>query len=84
LEEPMSKRELFSWATSVVAGIPVAALMIYDLYVFAAVIAVLLAVSGIALMFLPESRPDCTLVFDEGKLSASDSLTVRTEEYKCM
>jgi hypothetical protein len=80
----MNKRELFSWVTSVGAGIPVATLMIYEMYVFAAVISVLLAVSGIALMSWPERRRDWRFVVDEGKLSASNRLSIQTQGYRLM
>ena len=66
----MDKRELFSWATSVGAGLPVAALMIHEMFVFAASGSVLLAVGGIALMSLPEGIRDCQRASDEGKLGS--------------
>jgi hypothetical protein len=79
LEELMRKRELFSWAASVGAAIPVATLMICEMYVFAAVISVLLAVSGIALMSWPERRRDWNMVVDDGTLGASDRFSIQTQ-----
>jgi hypothetical protein len=73
----MDKRELFSWATSVGAGLPVAALMIHEMFVFAAVVSVLLAVGGIALMSWPERRRDCHWAVGESKLDSSDVFTTR-------
>ena len=58
-EESMDKRELFSWATSVGAGLPVAALMIHEMFVVAAIVSVLLAVGGIALLSWPERSREC-------------------------
>jgi hypothetical protein len=73
----MDKRELFSWATSVGAGLPVAALMLHEMFVIAAIVAVLLAVGGIALLSWPERRRECPWSAGETTLDSSDVFTVR-------
>jgi hypothetical protein len=75
----MNKRELVSWASSVGAGLPVAALMIHEMFVLAAIVSVLLAVGGIALMSLPELSRECTWSRDEGKLGPSHGATRRAD-----
>jgi hypothetical protein len=73
----MDKRELFSWAASVGAGLPVAALMLHEMFVIAAIVAVLLAVGGIALLSWPDRRRECHWTAGETRLDSSDAFTVR-------
>jgi hypothetical protein len=76
----MDKRELCCWATSVGAGLPVAALMIHEMFVFAAIVSVLLAVGGIALISLPERIRDCHWAGDEGKLGSLEVPALRADK----
>jgi hypothetical protein len=72
----MGKRELFSWATSVSAGLPVAALMFHGMFVTAAATSVLLAVAGVALMSWQERCRDCYGSTGKPKLDSLDAFKV--------